>query len=93
MKTMNTLRNKLYLTLLLALMIIPSAGSVAYAQEATATVGTTTIATPAVAAANNHSDGFPWGLLGLAGLAGLAGLRPKEQTHTVERTTERPVVR
>ena len=89
MEFMRTLAKKVSLALLLlALGVMWSVGgSVASAQEATATVGTT-VSTP-VATADNDDDGFPWGLLGLLGLAGLAGLRPKEHSHTVERTTDR----
>lgn len=60
--------------------MIPSAGSVAFAQD-----GSPAPATAQTPQQDNTND-FPWGLLGLLGLGGLAGLRRREEPRRVDTT-------
>ena len=63
---------------LLAAFMIPSAGTIAFAQDgspATTTANTTQ---------QDDGNDFPWGLLGLLGLGGLAGLRRREQPVAID---------
>jgi hypothetical protein len=72
------------MVLLLAALLVVTAGSAAWAQAPTAAQPAQ--APPTARPGTVDDDAGNWGLLGLLGLVGLAGLIPRNRTRPIDRT-------